>query len=191
MKYLLTLLVLVSCASRPPKDPGANSKQGQSVQTKTVSMESKLLASEEQTTLVTEITFPKKGVNVTKFYKNEIKKLYTKAQKKGAIDKVKVITWADLEYPSVHKKELSSDQKKLATNRNNNIEKYLDTLNPKMDVEKISMAERPGTLAKITSRDEVEVKKSLETAGLPNSDTTVKVPAKASKSIIMFVMKKD
>lgn len=39
--------------------------------------------------------------------------------------------------------------------------------------------------------DEAEIKKSLEIAGIPNTDTTVKVPGKASKSVVIFIMEEE
>lgn len=179
MKYFFILLLITSCASRPAKDP-----QGK----KTVSMESKQLANEQETTFVSEFTFPKKGTKVSSFAKNDMKAKLTEAKKKGPIKTAKIISWADLEYPSVHTKELSGDQKKLATNRNENIEKYLKSLDNSLEVETISMAERPGTFKRLISSDDAEIKKSLEKSGLPNTDTTVKVPGKASKAVVMFIL---
>lgn len=185
MKYLLLCLLITACASKPSKDPGASSANS-----KRVSMESKQLASEEESTFVTEIGFPKKGVDISSSAKQELKKLYQEAKTKGEIDKVKVISWADMEYPSVHEKKLSEDQMRLARSRNETIERYLESINEDLNVEKISMAERPGKLEELTGTDGAEEKRSLETSGLPNTDTTVKVPGKASKSIVIFTLKR-
>lgn len=179
MKWVVLFFLFCACASKPPKDPGTR-----------VSMESKQLASEEESTFVTEIGFPQEGTNISSSAKQEIRNLYQKAREKGEIDKVKVISWADLEYPSVHEKKLSEDQMKLANSRNETIENYLETFGEDLEVEKISMAERPGKVDELMSSDEVEVKKSLETSGLPNTDTTVKVPGKASQSIVIFILKR-
>lgn len=190
LKYFFISLLVVACSSKPPKDPGANSQAGtgKAGESKTVSIESKQLASEEESNLITEISFAKEKAAVSKQAQEELKTLATKAKAKGEIDTVKVITWADMEYPSVHEKELSDKEKNLVKKRNDNIEKYLNQIAPKTKVETISMAERPGALAEMFSTDDASVKKSLETAGIPNTDTSVKVPGKASKSVVIFIM---
>jgi outer membrane protein OmpA-like peptidoglycan-associated protein len=189
MKILLLALLVASCSSKPAKDQKANSPTVKKAQeTKAVSMESKQLASEEESNLVTEITFPKEKATISKQAQEEIRALYKKASGKGKIDEIKVITWGDQEYPSVYEKKLSEKQINLVEKRNDAIEKYLGTLNKNTDVETYSMAERPGTLKKLFSSEDAKIKKSLETAGIPNTDTTVKVPGKASKSVVIFIM---
>lgn len=189
-KILILTLVLSSCASKPPKDPGPNTTAVKKAQeSKTVSMESKQLASEQESNFVTEITFPKEKAAVTKEAKADIKELYQKAHKKGKVHLIQVITWADQEYPSVHEKKLSEKQIHLVDKRNESLKKFLISLTEdNVDVVTHSMAERPGTLKKIFSSEDARIKKSLETAGIPNTDTTVKVPGKASKSVVIFIM---
>jgi hypothetical protein len=189
MKILLLALLVASCASKPAKDQGSNTTTVKKAQeTKAVSMESKQLASEEESNLVTEITFPKEKATISKQAQEEIRKLYKKASAKGKIEEIKVITWGDQEYPSVYEKKLSEKQINLVDKRNDAVEKYIGTLNENTEVETYSMAERPGTLNKLFSSEDAKIKKSLETAGIPNTDTSVKVPGKASKSVVIFIM---
>lgn len=184
MKYSLLLLplLIVACASNP-----TNKEADQKAQT--VSMESKQLANEAETSFVTELEFQKNKTGLTKTARNDLKALVNKARAKGKIDEVKVITWADSEYPSVYDKKLSYKQQDLVKKRNRNIENYLEKVSKGTDVESISMAERPNALAKLFATDEAKIKRSLETAGIPNTDTSVKVPGKASKSIVILIMK--
>lgn len=189
MKILFLALLVAACSSKPAKDPGANTTGVKKVQeSKAVSMESKQLASEEETNLVTEITFLREKATITKQAQEEIRSLYQKAKARGKIDEVKVITWGDQEYPSVHEKKLSQKQLNLVNKRNDALENYIDELTNGADVETFSMAERPGALNRLFSSEDAEIKKSLETAGIPNTDTTVKVPGKASKSVVIFIM---
>jgi hypothetical protein len=189
-KLLVLALIISACSSKPPKDPGANSTSGvkKAQESKTVSMESKQLASEEETNLVTEVTFTKDKTTLSKSAQEDIRSLWQKASKKGKIDEVKVITWGDQEYPSVHEDNLSEKQIDLVKKRNDSLEKYISKLTKDADVETFSMAERPGALQKLFSSEDAKIKKSLETAGIPNTDTTVKVPGKASKSVVIFIM---
>ncbi len=189
-KLLILALIISACSSKPPKDPGANSTSGvtKAQESKTVSMESKQLASEEETNLVTEVTFTKEKTTLSKAAQEDIRALWQKASKKGKIDEVKVITWGDQEYPSVHEENLSEKQIDLVKKRNDSLEKYISKLTKDADVETFSMAERPGALQRLFSSEDAKIKKSLETAGIPNTDTTVKVPGKASKSVVIFIM---
>lgn len=189
MKILLLAFLIAACSSKPAKDPGTNTTGVKKAQeSKAVSMESKQLASEEETNLVTEITFSKEKATVSKQAQEEIRALYQKAKARGKIDEVKVITWGDQEYPSVHEKKLSQKQVNLVDKRNDALESYIDKLTKGADVETFSMAERPGALNRLFSSEDAQIKKSLETAGIPNTDTTVKVPGKASKSVVIFIM---
>lgn len=192
MKLLLLAFLVVACSSKPAQDPGANSAQTKKAkESKVVSMESKQLASEEESNLVTEVTFTKEQATLSKAAQEDIRKLYQKAAKRGKIDEVKVVTWGDQEYPSVHEKRLSEKQIKLVEKRNDALEKYLDQITKGADVETYSMAERPGTLNRLFASEDAKIKKSLETAGIPNTDTSVKVPGKASKSVVIFIMEEE
>lgn len=191
MKYqllflMITFFLIVTCStSKPPKDKGPNSKTQQSSMS---SIESKEIASEEKTPFVTEIVFSRGGTEISPKAREEIKQLLHKAQLKGHVKEAKIITWADQEYPSVHTKELTKRQQKLVEDRNNHLKKLIDKLDKSIQVEKYSMATRPGTIKELMETDDSRIKTSLEKAGIPNTDTTVKVPGKASKSIIMFLM---
>lgn len=189
MKILLLAFLVVACSSSKDVVKSTNTdKANKTNETKTVSMESKQLASEQESNLVTEINFEKQDANVSGPARQDLKNLYMKAKKKGKIDEIKVITWGDQEYPSVHEKDLSEQQQKLVSKRNDAIEKYIAQLDKNAKVETYSMAERPGTLQEMFSSEDAEIKKSLETAGIPNTDTSVKVPGKASKSVVIFLM---
>lgn len=189
MKILLLAFLVAACSSKPAKDPGTNTTGVKNApESKAVSMESKQLASEEETNLVTEITFSKEKATISKQAQEDIRSLYQKAKTRGKIDEVKVITWGDQEYPSVHEKKLSAKQVNLVDKRNDALESYIEKLTKGADVETFSMAERPGALNRLFSSEDAQIKKSLETAGIPNTDTTVKVPGKASKSVVIFIM---
>lgn len=189
-KILILSFIIAACSSKPAKDPETNSTSVKKAQeSNAVSMESKQLASEQESKFVTEINFDKTKSNISKQAKDDLKSLYQKASSKGKIHEVQVITWADQEYPSVHEKKLSKKQIKLVDKRNETLKKYLIGLTKdNVDVSTHSMAERPGTLKKLFDSEDARIKKSLETAGIPNTDTSVKVPGKASKSVVIFIM---
>jgi PBP1b-binding outer membrane lipoprotein LpoB len=184
MKILLIALLVSACASKPdPKMPKESKPQAP-----VVSIESKQLASEQETNLVAEINFRKSKSDVSKQAKNNLKDLFKKAHAKGKIQEIKVITWADQEYPSERKDDLSKQQQTLVSKRNKAIEKCISQLDNSIKIDSISMAERPSALGEMFSSDDAQIKKSLETAGIPNTDSSLKVPGKASKSVVIFLM---
>lgn len=187
---LLISILLVSCGSKSPQKVTSKDKKTEQPQ-ETVSMESKLLANEQESNFVTEIEFNRQKANISGKDRDQLKELHNKALKKGNIEEIKVISWGDQEYPSVHEKRLSEEQEKLVDKRNTTLKNYLKTIENEAEVETISMASRPSTLDKWLSSDDARIKKSLETAGIPNTDTTVKVPGKASKSIVIFIMEEE
>ncbi|WP_374029235.1 hypothetical protein [Bdellovibrio bacteriovorus] len=195
MKYLLAVILLsvvVGCASskkdESPAEQAPEVKKQTQKKAPTVSIESKQLAAEEETPFVTEFSFKKGSADLSQTAKNEIESLIKKAEKKGKIEEIKVISWADEEYPSVHTKKLSTAERNIANNRNKSIESFVNDFPLDAKVSTYSMAERPNILKDVISTSDARIKKSLETAGIPNTDTSVKVPAKASKAIVIVIV---
>lgn len=186
MKLFLSILLLSSCALKDPKEPKIAENSGK--ETEAVSLESKQLASEKQTPFVTEIQFQEAKSNVSDKARAELKKLYKEASRKGKISEVQIITWGDREYPSEKDKELSEQQKKLVDLRNKSLTQSLNKMSKDLDVNTFSMAERPGKMDEMFNSESASIKESLETAGIPTTDKSAKVPGKASKSVVIFIM---
>lgn len=160
--------------------------------TETAAMPSKAassIAKVEEATYVTEISFDKGSTTLSDANKRKLAGFVDKARKSGKIEDIKVVTWSDLEYPSVDTGKLSKEQRDLATRRNRALKEYLGGVSDGSDVDVYNMASRPGALSRLVRTDDARVKRSLETAGIPTTASAVKMPAKASKSIVMIVMK--
>jgi hypothetical protein len=182
MKYafcLLSALTLVSCTSKPARKIPVE---------KQVSIESKQVANEEQSNFVAEVTFAKGRTGVPVPARSELKRIFQSAHSHGKIKDVKVITWADEEYPSTRTDKLSKAERRLVNRRNDAIEDYLESLDKNLNVDRFSMAERPGMVNTMLATEDVRIKRSLEKAGIANTDSNAKFPGKASKSIVIFVM---
>lgn len=173
------LALTVGCASKEEKAKA----EAQSP----ISMEAKQVAAEENAAFVTEFAFAKGKSRLTPAAQTQIQEIVAKAQKAGKIQEVKVISWGDAEYPSVHTKKLSKAEINLVKERNKSVEKYVKNQQD-ASVKSYSMAERPGTFSEIFSSTDAKIKKSLEIAGIPTTDTAVKVPAKASRSIVIVIL---
>lgn len=165
----------------PPKKAAASPAES--------SIEAKEVAAEEEAPFVSEITFVKGKSNLTTDARERITQIIAKANKKGRISELKVIAWADSEYPSVHTKKLEKSQVRLATARSEAIKKLLKSLEDEAKISTYNMAERPGALGDLVGTTNAHIKKSLEVAGIPNTDSSVKTPAKSAKAIILVVLK--
>jgi hypothetical protein len=152
------------------------------------SQEALIAANENDAAYVAEIRFQKGSTTLTPQSRAQLANLVQNAKSAGKIDDIKVITWADMEYPSVNTTKLSQAQRKLAEDRNKEIEKYLETSDRDLDIDSYNMAERPGVLSRLLSTENSRIKKSLEVAGIPNTDSAVKIPSKASRSMVMVIL---
>jgi len=195
---LLTFTMLTyACSSRQPKKNTELTKNSEIEKTApspiTTSMEAKHLAHEQETSLVTEFEFKKGSETLSVQSKKRLEEISKKALKKGKIEVITIITWADQEYPSPKKKVLSPEQVALANNRNTEIKNYLKQMYPNQNIsgkiELISMAERPTFYNKLISSDDARIKRSLETAGIPHSDSKNTTAGKTSRSIVLIKMK--
>lgn len=78
--------------------------------------------------------------------------------------------------------KLNKDQLKLVEDRNDNLEAYIEKFSSHLNVNKISMAERPGVMESILSQEDKRLKKSIEAKGIPTT-AHKQGTARASKSI--------
>jgi hypothetical protein len=180
---------LTACAHEAQQEAKAEPQREKIAAAAGPSIEAKQVAAEEQAPYVTEIQFKKGKKALNAHDRKQIDKVIRDAKTHGEISDIKVVTWADEEYPSVNTKKLSSRQVKLADRRNGEIKSYIQSLDKKAGIQTYNMAERPGALSQLLSTPNSRIKRALEVAGIPNTDSSVKTPAKASKSIVMIILK--
>lgn len=134
---------------------------------------------------VTEIVFNKGSSELTADGKSQLRDILTAAQSRGKIEEVKVLAWADAEYPK--KGRLGKDASKLADERTQEIEGYIDDNLKDIDVDDYNMAESPDQIEKLFNTSDARVKKSLERAGLSQPKKTG-MPAKSSRALVMVIV---
>jgi len=192
---MLITIEISSCSKQSIKAKDAESAKTQTIaiQQELPSTEAKQLAKAQETTFVAEFSFKKGKEELSASSKKQLDFLSKKALEKGKIEKIKVITWADQEYPSAIKNKLSLDQLALVNKRNEKIKKYLQKINPDKihDIELVSMAHRPSFLKNLLSSDDAKIKRSLESAGISDTDSGSKKGSKKSKSIVLFIVKSE
>lgn len=152
------------------------------------SLQTKFVAAEQDANATAELTFAKGSAKLPKDAVTKIKKAMKEASARGRrVNEVKVVAWADQEYPSTFKDALPAEEQKLANARAEAVAKLLGKTAKGAEVEKISMAERPGALESFFKTSDFRVKRSLERAGIPNENTSVKVPAMERKALVLFL----
>lgn len=134
------------------------------------------------------IRFAKGKTGLSEASKTALRKLAAETPEK-AVDEVKVLAWADREYPASGT-AASSKEVELADKRAHNISKYLkDDLGYKVDVDNHNMAKRPAGISEILGTDDYEIKHSLETSGVVpatrSAGETKVIADKASTALIM------
>jgi|JI10StandDraft_1071094.scaffolds.fasta_scaffold42663_2 outer membrane protein OmpA-like peptidoglycan-associated protein len=187
-KIAVFLILMISACSNKPTAVDNVSKD-EAKPTSAASIEAKQLAAEEAAHAVTEIRFKKGSSELSVVSKGKLKKLLSTIGKEQKVDEIKLITWSDEEYPSEDEDELSEGQQILVRQRNARIKNFIrDQRNTETDIEMVSMAERSGKLSELWGDADARMKKSLEAAGIPNTDDKEKGTPKASRSIVMLIL---
>lgn len=139
-----------------------------------------------------EITFDKNTTTLTPEQKAEIQNTINMASQKGKIDEVKILVWADKEYPS-EKGKLDKSDVRLAKERIKNLNNYLKKDLRISDVDTYNMTERPNALQKFFHTSEAQVKSTTESSGAaPTAENTgiFDIKDQASKAVVMVFLKK-
>lgn len=152
-----------------------------------VSATSREVARAEDAAVVTEFKFQKGSARLDETAKQDLRRIINEAERKGELKELKVVTWADAEYPSASEKKLSKAQIDLVKKRNEAIKDFVKSYDRKIDVDSYSMAERPNKAEELFKTSDARIKKSLEEAGIPHADSDLKHPSRASKSVIMAI----
>lgn len=174
-KYLfglavLEVLTLASCSHRPKHHPPQDLRINSIPETK-------------GTYHYADISFVEGSSKLSTEAKNSLNQTINEARKKGSIDEVLVLSWADLEYPSKNIRRYSKKQERLADQRNQNIKEFVNAARY-VDVETFNMAKKPNTIANWFHTEDSEMKKSLLAAGLSTTMDNDNTSNKASHSLI-------
>lgn len=125
--------------------------------------------------------------------KTSIRRLTAEAPE-NAVDEIKVLAWADKEYPANGTKPTRSDIA-LADDRADSVKNFIrEDLNYDVDVDNHNMAKRPSTLAQVMTTDDYGIKSTFEHTGQiavnPTSRDQIFVGKKASKALVLVKFEK-
>lgn len=138
--------------------------------------------------LVTELAFENSSTTLTSDARNKLKETLATARQKGKVAEVKILAWADQEYPQPEQGKLDKNQRKLADDRASEIKNFFVDSAPGVAIDSYNMAERSGTFNKLLNTSDARVKQSLEQAGL-SDPAKGQLSAKASHALVLFIIK--
>ena len=134
------------------------------------------------------LKFDKGTQRLSNASKKDLREFVTSAQREGReINDIKILAWADREYPATGVK-LTDRDVKMANERSESIEKYLkDDLNTNGDYETYNMAKRPNKVSEFFKGDDYKTKRIFERSGAAPAGTDMQsfMNSKASKALIM------
>lgn len=140
------------------------------------------------------LQFDKGTQRLSEASKKDLREFVASAQREGRpIDEIKILAWADREYPATGVK-LTDRDVKIANERSKSIEKYLkDDLNTSGDYETYNMAKRPNKVSEFFKGDDYKTKRIFERAGAAPAGTDMQafMNSKASKALIMVDYKDE
>jgi hypothetical protein len=138
----------------------------------------------------TTILFRKGKSSLDSVSKDNLKDLSKRAHESHKkIDEIRILAWADEEYPDKVEGQAKPSEIILASERAQKIKDYLEEeLKESEDIDSYNMAKRPNLLSKLFQNDEYDVKEAFETSGataskLPDGSVSY---TKASKAIVII-----
>lgn len=187
----LSLVVLCGCSSTP--EAVGNQAQGESQPTTQASIQAKQIAAEQEALYVVEFRFAKADVDLNGDAKKKLDRVLSEFKNSKQPREVKVVSWADAEYPAKADRKLSKAAQELADRRAEAVAAYLAPQLPKVDVERHNMAVRSGAFADLLRTGDARIKNSLERAGIATTETVrgeseSSSAPKAGRCIVMFVL---
>lgn len=142
--------------------------------------------------MVSEVKFKEGQVLLTKEEQAEIADIVSSARAAGDIDEIKVIAWADREFPA-RGTSAANASVKLAEERADHIKKYLKDDLKVGSVSTYNMAKRTNTLQDFLNTPTARIKRSLENTGAAptrKEDTGfLGLKGKASAALVLVYLK--
>lgn len=138
----------------------------------------------------TTVIFDKGKSSLEGLSRQDLMQLVKKAQRqKFPIDEIRILAWADTEYPDKVSGETSKEDIQIASERALEIKDFLKAkFKDANDIDSFNMAKRPDLLSKVLRDDEYKVKEAFETSGATSSklpDGSISY-TKASKAIVII-----
>lgn len=174
-------LSMVACSSWQHRNSGGSSSSSTTPTNVNV-------AASQNASQVLEIAFDKDSAELTEAARQSLNNVINAAQSSGKIEDVKVIAWADADYPSVQQKKLDRHERDLADRRATAVRDYVKANSNAGKIDTFNMAQRPNGLQRLFNSKDARLKAALENAGIPNNDSVNQTRvSKASHALVMMI----
>jgi hypothetical protein len=143
-------------------------------------------------TTFSELKFSLAAARLTEDQKKDLTSAVAAARMKGDIEKVKVLAWADKEYPQTQTKHDPADTE-LADNRAYEIKKYLKDNLAVSTVDTFNMTQRPSRIEKVLNTKDVQLKKHIEDESATedmSKNSAFALKDESSKALILVYLKR-
>jgi hypothetical protein len=121
--------------------------------------------------------------------RNQLRHLVDRAREQGQVAEVKIVSWADKEYPKGRRRSLDRASRRIADERAMEVRNYFTDNVHEAKVTRYNMAERPDAVEKLLNTSpNVQVKKSLAAVGLTKPEKSGQPPM-ASNVLVLVVVK--
>ena|GEM_PF-1058470 len=138
---------------------------------------------------VGEVEFDLGKADLTDGAKEDLDELKSEAEQAGDIAEVRVIAWADKEYPPEQQKRYTKDDIKLADQRADKVRTYLREQLKLKSITTFNMAKRPNLFQEMLKTPTAVIKDTLEKSGAaPHSEKDTGLFAERSKSSTALVL---
>ena len=118
-----------------------------------------------------------------------VEKIFEQASKVGKIGEIDSFAWSDVEYPA-DGAALPAAANGLAENRNSAIAEAFNSFGNKAKLSKVEMTKRPSGVGSKLGLGDTKLKTLFADAGIQSGDANKHATAKASKAVVMIVLKK-
>jgi len=121
--------------------------------------------------------------------KLDLDELKSEAEQAGDINEVRVIAWADKEYPPAEQKKYTSADIRIAEDRANNVRKYLKEQLHLKSITTYNMAKRPNLFQEMLKTPAAAIKDTLEKSGAaPHTEENTGLFGEKSKSSTAMIL---
>lgn len=129
------------------------------------------------------IEFRKGAATLTKDSKRKLKSFIKNLNKeKRDVEEIKILAWADTEYPLKTQRTLPTNEIVIAKERGESIKTYLEKdLKTEEDIDAYNMARRPNLVSKLFKNDEYILKEAFEKTEEKNMPLS-----RASKALVII-----
>jgi hypothetical protein len=118
----------------------------------------------------------------------ELNRAILEAKQRGEVQEVNIAVWSDLASADPHI-NLPRSQVNIAKERGENIEQYVDRMEPDVNVKVHNMAAKPATFADYINSQDAATKQKMAEAGVAANSDTNEVKGPSSSAIVVIKVK--